>query len=105
MLVVGAVAALRFFLYRTCCGKWGAVLVLQVGRVVVVQGEPLPVVLGQFPFWMKSSLACGPGLLPGRGMLMVGGVEQVNRLAGEEEAVLASFGHAPYHRFHPAAGA
>ena len=36
---------------------------------------------------------------------MVGGVEQVHRLAGEEETVLPAFGHAPHHRGNPAAGA
>ena len=42
-------------------------VILQVGRMVVVQGEPLPVVLGQFPLRVEGGQPCGPGLLPGRG--------------------------------------
>ena len=73
----------------------GVVLVLQVDRMVVVQGEPFPVVLGQFPLRVEGGLPGGPGLLPGRRVLVAGDVEQVHRPAGQEPAVLASFGHAP----------
>ena len=78
---------------------------LQVGRVVVVQGEPLLEVLGQLPFRMKGGQARGAGLLPGAGVPVVGGVEQVHGLAGEEKAVLPALGHAPHYRGHPAAAA
>ena len=46
VLVVGAAAAL---FSRFTGGEGGVALVLQVDGMVVVQGEPLPVVLGQFP--------------------------------------------------------
>ncbi len=41
--------------------------------------------------------------LPGRGVLVVGDVEQVHGPAGQEPAVLASFGHAPHHGGNPVA--
>ena len=59
-------------------------LILQVDEMLVVQGEPLPVVLGQFPLGVERGLACGPGLLPGCRMLVVGNVEQVHGPAGQE---------------------
>ena len=70
--------------------------------MVVVHGEPLPVVLGQFPLGVESRQPSGPGLLPGRGMLVVGHVEQVHGPAGQEPAVLSPLGHAPHHRGDPA---
>ena len=100
VLVVGAavVAIIRF-----TTGEGGAGLALQVNRMVVVQGEPLPVVLGQFALGVKGGPPGGSCLLPGRGVLVVGDVEQVHGPAGQEPAVLASFGHAPHHRGDPAA--
>ena len=77
----------------------------QVGRVVVVQGEAFPEVLGQFALGVEGGQARGAGLLPGAGVPVVVDVEQVHGLAGQEEAVLASFGHAPHYRGHPAAAA
>ena len=102
VLVVGAIAAA---ISRITVGEGRVALALQVDRMVVVQGEPLPVILGQFALRVEGGQPCGPGLLPGRGMLVAGDVEQVHRLSGQEPAVLASFGHAPHHRGHPAAGA
>ena len=103
VLVVGAAPAVC----ASCItgGEGGVTLALQVDRVVVVQGEPFPVVPGQFTLGVKGSQPRSPCLLPGRGMLMVGDVEQVHRLAGQEPAVLASFGHAPHHRRNPATAA
>ena len=71
--------------------------------MVVVQREALPVFLGELALRVEGGEADGAGLLPGAGVLVVGGVEQVHRLAGEEVAVLPSFGHAPHDRGHPAA--
>ena len=73
--------------------------------MVVVQGEPLPVVLGQLPLRVEGGQACGSCLLPGSGMLVFGDVEQVHRPAGQEPAVLPALGHAPHHRRNPAAPA
>ena len=94
MLVVGP-AAVCFSLITG--GEGRAFLALQVGGMVVVQGEPLLEVLWQFPLGVKPGQPFGAGLLPGAGVLVAGLVEQLHRLAGEEEAVLASFGHAPDH--------
>ena len=71
--------------------------------MVVVQGKPLPVVLGQFALGMEGRQPGGSCLLPGRGVLVVGDVEQVHGPAGQEPAVLAPLGHAPHHRGDPAA--
>ncbi len=73
-----------------------AFLALLVDRMVVVQGEPFLEVGGQFPFGMEGGQSAGAGLLPGAGVPVVGGVQQVHRLARQKEAVLASFGHAPH---------
>ena len=86
-------------------GEGGVALALQVDRMVVVQGEPVPVVLGQFPLGMEGGQSCGSRFLPGRRMLVVGDVEQVHGPAGQEPAVLLALGHAPYHRRNPAAPA
>ena len=80
----------------------GAVLVLQMRRVVVVQGETFREVSGQFPLRVELGQPGGAGLLPGAGVLVTGDVERVHGLAGEEPAVLAPLGHAPAHRGHPA---
>ena len=88
---------------RITAGEGGAVLALQVGGMVVVQGEPLPVVLGQFPIGVEGGQACGAGLLPGGGVLVAGDVEQVHGPSGQEPAVLPAFGHAPHHGLDPAA--
>ena len=64
---------------------------LQVDRMIVIQGEPLPVVLGQLAFVMEGGQACGSCLLPGRGVLVVGDVKQFHGPAGQEPAVLAYF--------------
>ena len=103
VLVVCAVAAAVPCLFA--CGEGRVARPFQVGRVVVVQGEPLPVVLGQFPLGVEAGQAGGAGLLPGAGVLVVIHVQKVHGLAGEEETVLASFGHAPHDRLHPAAAA
>ena len=105
VLVVGAISALRLFPCRTRCGKWGTVLVLQVRRVVVVQGEAFGEVRRQFPLRVEVGQPGGAGLLPGRRMLVVGDVEQVHGPAGQEPAVLPALGHAPHHGLHPAATA
>ena len=76
----------------------GVALALQVDGMVVVQGKPLLKIPGQFALRVKLGQPFGAGLLPGAGVLVVVGVQQVHRLAGEEEAVLASLGHAPHHR-------
>ena len=104
MLVVSAVAVF-VGIYRLSGGEWRFARVFQVGRVVVVQGEPLPEVVGHLALWVKGGQAGGAGLLPGAGMLVVGDVERFHSLAGEEEAVLASFGHTPHDGLNPAAGA
>ena len=52
---------------RLTGGEGRVALALQVGGMVVVQGEPLPVVLGQFPLGVKGGQPCGPRLLPGLG--------------------------------------
>ena len=102
VLVVGAADVC---IIRITGGEWGIAVALQVGGMVVVQGEPLLVVLGQFPLGVEGGQPCGPGLLPRSGVLVVGDVEQVHGQAGQEPAVLASFGHAPHHRCHPTAPA
>ena len=84
-------------------GEGGVALVLQVDRMVVVQGEPLPVVLGRFPLGVECGQACGSCFLPGGRMQVVGDVEQVHGPAGQEPAVLPALGHAPHHRGDPAA--
>ena len=99
MLVAGGVAVAGLIIYRSRGGEGGAVLVVQVHGVVVVQGEALPEVRGQFAFLVKGG---SPGQLPGGRMPVGGGVEQVHGLAGQEEAALPPLGHAPHHRFHPA---
>ena len=100
VLVVNAVAGM---VNRITGGEGRVALVLQVGGMVVVQGEPVPVVLGQFPLGVEGGQPCGSCLFSGRGVLVVGDVEQVNGPAGQEPAVLASFGHAPHQRCNPAA--
>ena len=45
--------------------------------MVVFQGKPLLEVLGQFPLGMKRGQIRGAGLLPGAGMPLVVGIEQV----------------------------
>ena len=45
-------------------GEGGVALVLQVDRMIVVQGEPLPVVLGQFPIGVECPPALRPSLPP-----------------------------------------
>ena len=102
VLVAGFIPG-GILLHRTCDGEGRVALVLQVGRVVVVQGEPLPVVLRQFPLGVESGLPCGPCFFPGRRMLVVGDVEQVHGPAGQEPAVLPPLGHAPHHRGNPTA--
>ena len=100
VLVVGAVASVVVS-FTTNVG--GVVLPHQVDRMVVVQGEPFSVVLGQLPLGVEGGQPGGSRLPPGRRMLVVGDVEQVHGLAGQEPAVLASLGHAPHHRGDPAA--
>ena len=102
MLVVGRIDGATV-IYGTGQGEGRVALALQVDRMVVVQGEPLPVALGQFPLGVEGGQPCGPGLLPGLRVLVAGDVEQVHGPSGQEPAVLASFGHAPHHRRHPAA--
>ena len=102
MLVVGAAASL---LGLFTGDKRGAFLVLLMYRVVVTQGETLLEFLRQFALRVEGRQSGGAGLLPGAGVLVAGDVERVHRLVGEEEAVLAAFGHAPHHRGHPAAAA
>ena len=106
VLVVSAVAAGAS---RLADGEGGIALDFQinhkVGRMVVVQGEPLTVRLGQFPLRVKCGQPGGPGLLPGCGMPVVGDVEQVHGPAGQKPAVLPPLGHAPHHRGNPAATA
>ena len=101
--MVRAVAGLRIF--RLCGGEGGISRVFQVNGMVVVQGEPFPEIGRQFTLRVEGGQAGGAGLLPGAGVLVVVDVEQVHGLAGEEEAVLASFGHAPHYRGYPAAAA
>ena len=91
------VNATAVILHRTGRIERGTLLVLQVGRMVVVENKLFLEVLGQFTLRVKGRQAGGAGLLPGRGVLVVGGVEQVRGPAGQEPAVLASFGHAPQH--------
>ena len=104
VLVVGSVAATAgFILCRNCTsGEGGTVLILQVRRVVVVQGEALPVFRRQLALRVEPGQGGGPGLLPGAGVPVAGGVEQVHGLPGQEPAVLPALGHAPHHRFNPA---
>ena len=104
VLVAGFVPG-GILLHRTCDGAGRVDLILQVGGMVVVQGEPLPVVLRQFPLGVESGQPRGPCFFPGRRMLVVGDVEQVYGPSGQEPAVLAPLGHAPHHRLHPAATA
>ena len=80
----------------------GTVLVLQVGRVVVVQGESLPEVRRQLPLGVEPGQPLGADLLPGAGVPVAGGVERLHRFAGQEPAAPAPLGHAPHHRLHPA---
>ena len=80
------VGAADVYIIRTTGGERRVTLVLQVDRVVVVQGKPLVVVLGQLPLGVEGGQPCGPGLLPGCGVLVVGYVEQVNGPAGQEPA-------------------
>ena len=103
MLVVGpaAVRVIRI----SGGGEGGVALALQVGRMVMVQGEPLPVVLGQFALGVEGGQPRGSCFLPGGGMLVVGDVEQVHGPAGQEPAVLPALGHAPHHRGDPTAPA
>ena len=54
----------------------------QVGRVVVVQGEPLLKVLGQFALGVEGGQPRGASLLPGAGVPVVVGIEQLHGLAG-----------------------
>ena len=77
--MVGAVAV---FASRITGGEGRVALALQVGRMIVVQGEPFPVVLGQFPLRVEGGQPGGPCLLPGPGMLVAGDVEQVHGPAG-----------------------
>ena len=88
--------------YRLCHSKGGIALVLQVGRVVVVEGELFREVPGQLALRVELGQSCGAGLLPGAGVLVVGNVERVYGLAGQEPSVLALLGHAPAHRGDPA---
>ena len=99
MLMAGTALAGIVALFTGDKGRTGPVF--QVYRVVVVQGETLPVVLGQFPLRVELGLSFGPGFLPGAGVLVACVVEQVHRLAGQEEAMVASLGHAPHHRGRP----
>ena len=73
--------------------------------MVVVQDEPFPVVLGQFALRVEGGQPRGSGFLPGRGVLVVGDVEQVHGPAGQEPAVQPALDHAPHHRGYPAAPA
>ena len=68
---------------RITGGEGGVALVLQVDGMVVVQGEPLPVVLGQFPLGVEGGQACGSCLLPGSRMLVVGDVERFHGPSGQ----------------------
>ena len=99
VLVAGAIV---FVVSRFTGGKRRTALALKVGGMVVVQGEPLPVVLGQFALRVEGGPSGGPSLLPGRRVLVVGDVEQVHGPAGQEPAVLPALGHAPHHRGDPA---
>ena len=104
VLVVGAVSIIAGLTpYRTCGGKGGTVLGFQMSRVVVVQGEPFREVRWQFPLGVKLGPAGGAGLLPGAGVPVVGHVERIHGLPGQEPAALAPFGHAPQHELQPAA--
>ena len=100
VLVVWAAAVC---ISRFTGSEGGAALVLRVDGMVVVQGEPLPVVLGQFPIGVEGGQACGAGLLPGGGVLVAGDVEQVHGPSGQEPAALPPLGHAPHHGLDPAA--
>ena len=73
--------------------------------MVVVQGEAFPVFRWKFPLGMELGQPGGAGLLPGAGVPVVGDVEGVHGLAGQEPAVLPALGHAPHHGFNPAATA
>ena len=101
-MVVGLAATLIDF---SGDGKGRVLRPFQVGRVVVVQGETLPEVLGQFALGVEGGQARGAGLLPGAGVPVIVDVEQLHGLAAQEEAVLASFGHASHYRGYPAAAA
>ena len=61
------VGAADVYIIRITGGERRVTLVLQVDRVVVVQGKPLVVVLGQLPLGVEGGQPCGPGLLPGCG--------------------------------------
>ena len=80
-------------------------LVFQMGRMVVVQGETFLEVLGKFALRVKGRQPCGPGLLPGAGMVVVGDVQRIYGLACEEPAMLPALGHASHRRGDPAAAA
>ena len=94
-MVIAVVATLHSI---PASGEGRIVRPFQVGRMVVVQGEALPEVSWQLALRVKGGQARGAGLFPGAGVLVVGDVQQVHGLAGEEEAVLASFCHAPHYR-------
>ena len=81
VLVAWAVGAC---IIRFTGGKGRVGLVLKMDRMVVVQGEPIPVVLGHFTLRVELGQSCGPGLLPGRWVLVVGDVEQVHGPAGQK---------------------
>ena len=105
VFVVGAVAVAAGLIRYLTSGERRVTLALQVNGMDVVQGEPLPVILGQLTLGMEGGKLRCPGLLSGRGMLVICDVEQVHGLPSQEPAVLPSFGHAPHHRGDPAATA
>ena len=100
MLVVNAAA---ICVTRVSGSEGGTRMTLQVDRMVGVQGETLPVVLGHFPFRVEGGHPGGSCFLSGGEMLVAGDVEQVHGPAGQEPAVLPAFGHAPHQRGDPAA--